>query len=510
MTKKRILIIGAGPGGLTAGMILAHRGFDVRLFESKAVVGGRNAPLKLGPYTFDTGPTFLMMDFVLREAFQEAGARVEDHLQLHRLDPMYRLLFDDRTFNVSQDPDLMRAEIERHFPGNAKGYDRFIKEEGARFQKLLPCLTRDYSSLKRFTSPVLMRALPYLGLGRSVFENLSRYFSEEKLVLAFTFQAKYLGMSAWHCPALFTMLPYVEHAYGIYHVQGGLNQISRAMKDVFEANGGQLHLSTPVKSLLFDGDKVTGVQLENGEIEKGDAVVVNADFGYAMSHLVPPEKLRRYSAAKLEKKKLSCSTFMLYLGLNKTYTSSHHTIAFAADYKKNVGDIFENDRLSGEDFSFYVQNASVTDPTLAPAGHSTLYVLVPVPNQRAGLDWRVEGPAMRTRVLQAIERRTDFKDLSAHIEVERMITPADWQSQHIYQGATFNLSHNFSQLLYFRPHNEFEEFKNCYLVGGGTHPGSGLPVIYESARISSDMIAQRFGADASAVRNRPFVDVLPA
>ena len=500
--RRRIIVVGAGPGGLTAAMLLAGRGFEVEIYEAKARVGGRNAALELdGGFTFDTGPTFLMMDFVLREIFEAVGRRLEDYLELVRLDPMYRLKFDDRELDVTGNPERMRAEIARVFPGNEHGYDRFLAEEGARFKALLPCLTRDYSGAKSLLSPTLLRALPKLSLGRSLADNLRRYFSDDKLILSFTFQSKYLGMSPWECPALFTMLPYIEHEFGIHHVVGGLHRISAAMAQVAQELGAKLHLEAPVSRLLLDGDAVTGVELEGGERRRADAVVLNADFGYAMSRLVPAEKLARWAPAKLAKKEFSCSTFMLYLGLRAPLPRlAHHTVVFATDYRRNVNEIFRSKTLSRDDFSFYVQNASRTDPTLAPAGKSALYVLVPVPNQTSGIDWRAAAPDFRRRVLRAIEERAGIDGLEGLVEAEKIVTPADWQHGHnVHLGATFNLSHRFSQMLYFRPHNEFEDLRNCYLVGGGTHPGSGLPVIYESARISADLIARRFGAAAAAV-----------
>jgi phytoene desaturase len=493
--RKRIIVVGAGPGGVTAAMLLAARGFDVEVFEAKSEVGGRNAGLRLGDYTFDTGPTFLMMDFVLREAFASAGRRLEDYLTLDPLDPLYTLRFHDRDFRVTRDRERMRGEIARVFPGNEAGYDRFLAEERRRFEALMPCLTRPYASLASYLSPSLLRALPQLSLGRSVFRNLARYFDDDELILSFTFQSKYLGMSAWECPALFTMLPFVEHEFGISHVRGGLHQIPRAMARVAAEHGAKIHLGTPIERLTFDGDAATGVELSGGERVRADAVVLNADFGHAMSRLVPPEKLSKYRPDRLAKLDFSCSTFMLYLGLDREVPLSHHTIFFAKNYRKNVRELFNEKKLSTDDFSFYLQNASVTDPTLAPPGKSALYVLVPVPNQRSGIDWQREAPAFRRRVLALIEERTGLQGIERSIEVERVITPHDWEHQmHVYAGATFNLSHRWSQMLHRRPHNEFEEFRNCYLVGGGTHPGSGLPVIYESARISADLIAERFGA----------------
>jgi phytoene desaturase len=311
-------------------------------------------------------------------------------------------------------------------------------------------------------------------------------------------------MSAWECPALFTMLPFIEHEFGISHVRGGLHRISAAMARAAEESGAKIHLDTPIARLTFEGDAASGVELRSGERVHADAVVLNADFGHAMSELVPPDKLRKYRPERLAKLDLSCSTFMLYLGVNRRVPMSHHTIVFAQDYRRNLRDVFKNKRLPGDDLSFYIQNASITDPTLAPEGKSALYVLVPVPNQRSGIDWRSEAPAFRRRVLDLIAARTPLGNLEDSIEVEHMITPLDWQTRHhVYEGATFNLAHRLSQMLHRRPHNEFEEFRNCYLVGGGTHPGSGLPVIYESARISANLLAKRFGAERSPRSLRP-------
>jgi phytoene desaturase len=502
-TSKKIVIVGAGPGGLTSAMILAKRGFDVSVYEAKSVVGGRNAPIRAEGFTFDTGPTFLMMRFILGEMFQEAGRDVEKYLTFKKLNPLYRLKFEDRDVAVSSDHGAMRREIGRVFPGCEPGFDKFMKEEGERYEKLYPCIQRDYSTLGSFLSWDLLKAFPALGIGRSLFKNLGRYFKPEKLKLSFTFQAKYLGMSPWECPALFTMLPYIEHAYGVEHVMGGLNQISEAMARVVVENGGKIHLSTPVQSLVLDGRRVTGVRLKSGETVTADDVVINADFAHAMSHLVPEGKLKKYTPKRLAKKHYSCSTFMIYLGIDGMVPLDHHTIFFAKDYKANLHDISTRKVLS-DDISFYIQNASATDPTLAPEGKSALYILVPAPNQSGSVDWASQKETFKNHVLDLVVQRSGIKDLRSRIRVERVITPLDWEKDGlIYQGATFNLAHTFSQLLYLRPRNKFEELDHCYLVGGGTHPGSGLPTIYESARISSNLICKKHGVPFPPVPSLP-------
>jgi phytoene desaturase len=492
MSKKKVIVIGAGPGGLTAAMILAHRGLEVSVFEAQSEVGGRNAPLRLGKYLFDTGPTFLMMDFILKDVFRLAGRKVEDYMSFRQLETLYDLKFQDMEFHNLFDADRMRAEIRKHFPGRETGLDTFFRKEAKRYEMLFPCLQKDYSTFKEMFAKPILRALPYLGLFSTMFSTLGRYFHNERLQLAFTFQAKYLGMSAWECPAIFTMIPYIEHSYGIFHVTGGLHKISEAMARVVREEGGAIHLDTPVRALVLDGKRVKGVRLENGETHYADAVVVNADFAYAMANLVAPGVLKKYSPRKLRKKEYSCSTFMMYLGVDTRYPLAHHTVVFARDYKRNVGEIFHRKVLS-DDMSLYVQNACVTDPTLAPEGKSCIYILVPVPNLSGNVDWEKEKAPFRNKVLATLMQHTPLKDLDRHIEEEKIITPSDWEQQYrIYYGATFNLSHKISQLLYFRPRNRFEELKDCYLVGGGTHPGSGLPTIYASARISADLICKAF------------------
>jgi phytoene desaturase len=491
---KKIAIVGAGPGGLTAAMILARRGFDVHVFEKEAVVGGRSAELSFDGFKFDTGPTFLMMKFILDEMFEEAGEDVGDLIDAVELTPMYRLIFPDRTIDMTGDHEQMKREIARLFPGSKADVDKFLTREGKRFEKVFPCLQKDYNSFKEFFSPVFLKAIPYIPLGSSIFDYLGNYFGEEKLRLCFTFQSKYLGMSPWECPGFFSILPYVEHAFGVFHVQGGLSKISEAMARVAEKYKATIHLNTPVEQIVVEQGIAKGVQLGNGETFMADEVVLNADFAYAMNNLIAPGVLRKYAPERLAEKRYSCSTFMLYLGVDKIYRElPHHTIVFADDYRSSIGAIFETKELT-EDISFYIRNSSVTDPQVAPEGMSGLYVLVPVPNQKSGVDWELERTAFRNRVIQKIVAHTPLKDLESHIVAERAITPLDWeQNRNVYLGATFNLAHTMTQMLYFRPHNRFEEIDNMFLVGGGTHPGSGLPTIYESARISANLISQKYG-----------------
>ncbi|MGB6127240.1 MAG: phytoene desaturase family protein [Psychrilyobacter sp.] len=491
---KDVLIIGAGPGGLSAGMLLATMGYKVSIFEKQPYLGGRNSPINLKGYSFDMGPTFFIMKSILEEIFEKTDRKLEDYIKLIEVNPMYRLKFgDSKTFNPwsSKYKEKMMTEIEQKFPGESSGYLSYLKREEIKYDKLIPCLQVPYSSWKDFLKLRFLKAFPYLDAHMSLYSTLEKYFKDEQLKLAFTFQAKYIGMSPWEAPGTFSIIPYLEHSDGIYHIEGGLHRLSEAMADVIKEDGGSIELSSPVDEIIFENKKAIGIKLSDGRIVRGDHIIMNADFANGMSKLIPENLRKKYSDSNLHKKKYSCSTFMLYLGINKIYSDiPHHNIIFAEDYRSNIDDITKRKVLS-EDFSFYVQNASVSDSTLAPQESSTIYVLVPVPNNKSEVDWDEEKTRYRNKIIQALETKGGFKDISSHIEVEKIITPKDWEEEKdVFLGATFNLGHQVSQMLIFRPHNKLEGYKNLYLVGGGTHPGSGLPTIYESGRITANLINQ--------------------
>jgi len=474
-------------------MVLSQRGIRTQVFEKQDVIGGRTGEVVLGNYRFDLGPTFLMMKFILDELFEEGGRTSSAYLDFRALDPMYRLNFEGKSLLARTRPDQMKAEIDKAFPGEGAAFDRFLAQESIRFKKLYPCLQKPYGSVSSLLSPTLLSASPHIALGRSLYDVLSGYFASEELRLAFTFQSKYLGMSPWDCPGLFTMIPYTEHAHGVYHVMGGLCRISDALAKVACEEGAEIRTSSPVARVLLDGRKACGVELADGEKILCDDVVINADFGHAVSTLFDEGALRKHKPADVRQRQFSCSTFMMYLGLDRTYDAEHHQIVFAKNYKKCLEDITQHKTLS-EDLSVYIRNSVRTDPSVAPGGHSALYILAPVANNTSGIDWSEKKVLYRERILNLMERRTPYGDVRPHIREELILTPEDWEKKRsVFLGATFNMSHSWSQLLYLRPHNQFEEFSNCYLVGGGTHPGSGLPTIFESARISSNLICEKYG-----------------
>jgi phytoene desaturase len=503
MPEKHLVIVGAGPGGLTTAMLLANRGFKVTVLEKSDKVGGRNSDLEFDGFRFDIGPTFLMMKFILDEIFEESGTKSSEHLEFTQLEPMYSLHFPGFRLDPTTDHRKLASQIKEAFPGLEEGLDRFLLKEEVRFRRMYPCLQKPYLHWYDMMRLTFLKASLKFLTPRSLFGVLSSYYPAEDLAICFTFQSKYLGMSPWVCPGAFAIIPYVEHAYGVFHTKGGLSEISRAMERFARDRGAEIRLGAKVDKLIIENGSVKGARLEDGEEVRGDETVINADFAHAMTHLVDEGLLKKYSRERVDNMKYSCSTFMMYLGLDKLYDYPHHSIIFSSDYRGNIEDIFTRRKLSDE-ISFYVRNASVTDPTLAPEGKSNIYILVPVPNNKSSIDWSKEEQGIREKVLGTIEKRTPMKDIREHIVAERTITPAGWESDYgVHQGATFNLAHNMGQMMYFRPRNRFEELANCYIVGGGTHPGSGLPTIYESGRIAANLISKKYGVEYPAPRKPP-------
>jgi len=471
-------------------MLLAHRGYRVTLLEKNDRVGGRSARLQLGDYSFDTGPTFLHQKFTLDEIFAEVGRKSEDYLDFVKLDPMTRLTWGEVSLETSANREKMAANLGEVFPGEAANFERFMDDHAIKLRTIFPCLQKPYQNLSSYLDPVLFKALPYVATSKSVMDVLSGYFDDDRLKLAFTFQAKYLGMSPWKCPGLFSILSYIEYGHGIYHTQGGLCKISESMAQVAEEEGAEIRFNSEVREIKYQGKTAASVELTNGETLECDEVIVNADYAHARSTIFGQKNQSRES---LLKKKYSCSTFMLYLGLDKIYEDQpHHHIIFAEDYHKNLQEVLEG-RTVSKDASVYIRNSSVTDPTVAPAGHSQIYVLVPTVNTRHGHDWEEEKAAYTEQIIDRMIEKTNMKDLREHIVAQEVLTPKGWEDSNIFIGATFNLAHTLTQMLHFRPQNRLKGFKNLYLVGGGTHPGSGLPTIYESARITANLIDQRHG-----------------
>ena len=438
--SKRVFIIGAGPGGLASAMLLAKAGAEVTILEKQPYVGGRTSLIESDGYRFDLGPTFFLYPQILQEIFQAVGRDLFKEVPMTKLDPQYRITFGaGGELNATSDLERMVTEIAKLSPTDAPGFRRFIEYNRVKLEKFAPCLQMPFLGWTSLINLRLLAVLPYLKPWKSLHADLAGYFKDPRLQLAFTFQSKYLGMSPFQCPSLFSILSFLEYEHGIWHPTGGCNSITQNMARVAQELGVKIQLNTAVEEILFEGRCAVGVRTANGE-HRADAVMLNADFANGITKLVPNGLRRCWSDAKVAKKDFSCSTFMMYLGVEGEFNHlAHHNIYVAKDYRRNLDEI-ERQHVLSEDPSFYVENPCHTDPTMAPPGHSALYVLLPVTHQHPSVDWNRERTRYRAVALRQLEK-LGITDIEKRIRFERVVTPADWEGNlDIYRGATFNLS----------------------------------------------------------------------
>ncbi len=488
--SRRAVIVGAGPGGLAAAILLKKSGVEVTVVEKRSVVGGRTSTMEKDGFKFDVGPTFFLYPQVLKEIFAAAGYDLEREVPMTRLDPQYRLVFGGGG-ELLATPNIQRMEeaIRAISPEDAVRFHHFITHNRNKLEKFLPFLQSPFESWRDLAKPAMMKLLPLLAPWKSLDQDLQLHFKDERIRLGFSFQSKYLGMSPFRCPSLFSILSFLEYEHGVFHPTGGCGAVTRAMARIATELGVEIALDEPVETIAIENGRALGVKTATRYLA-ADAVVVNADFAGAVRRMIPNHQRRKWTDERLAKKKFSCSTFMLYLGIEGRFDDvSHHTIYLAENYKENLRDIEQRHALS-DNPSFYVQNAGVTDPTLAPPGQSTLYVLLPVTHDTGSIDWKKEAPRYRALAIEQM-KKIGITDLEQRIRTEQIVTPTGWTDEFdLYKGATFSMAHSLDQMLHLRPHNRFEDVQGMYLVGGGTHPGSGLPVIFESARITSRLLLE--------------------
>ncbi|MEO0511893.1 MAG: phytoene desaturase family protein [Planctomycetota bacterium] len=513
-----VVVVGAGPGGLAAAILLAARGVDVTVFEAQPEIGGRTSLITLGDYHFDMGPTFFLMPYVLEEIFQAAGRRVDEFVRLIRLDPMYRLVIgqrdaagaptDDITIDTTQDLEEMARRIGKIDPDDGRAFGRFVEHNRAKLNAAEPILRRPIKSAFDLIRPDAISAARYINPHLTVQQFSSKFFKHPATKLAVGFQSKYLGMSPFDCPSLFTILPFIEYEFGVWHPIGGCNALMHAMAELLIELGGRIETGVPVESLDLDGRRVRGVNLggqRRGETHRCDHAVINADASWAVKNLIPEPLRGKETDDRIDRKKYSCSTFMLYLGVEGEVDLPHHTIRTAPHYEQNLEDIGRANGTAGsltKDPSFYVCNPSRTDETLAPEGHSSVYVLLPTPNTKAPVDWSEQAGPTRDLLFDRMKHVIGV-DLEDRVREQLVLTPDHWAAKNINHGATFNLAHSLDQMLHKRPQHRLPYVDGAWLVGGGTHPGSGLPTIFLSAQITAGMLLDDLPAPAERPQAQP-------
>jgi phytoene desaturase len=487
-TGQSVLVIGAGLGGITTAALLARQGYDVTILEKNETPGGRCGQLKYRGHRFDVGATLFLMPDVFAETYGMLGQEMGDHLDLERIDPTYKVRFDDGlTLSLTSDLNDMRTQLEAVEPGSFSGLLRYL-EEGRRHHEvsLDKFVGRNFTSWAEYFSPANLPLLLQLKVLRNHYSNIGRYFDDPRLKAAFTFQNMYLGLSPFDAPATYSLLQYTELAEGVWFPRGGLFRVVESLAAIAESYGVRFEYGTPVKRIVVEGDRAKGVILPDGRRINADIVVANADLPYVYDKLLPD----RPAAKRLANKKYTCSTIMFYWGVDKVYPQLNtHNVFLSGDYRASFASIFNDKTLPAEP-SFYVHAPARVDAGAAPAGQDSLFVLVPAGHldEKADQDWEALTSRARAAVLSGLARE-GISDLEQHLKFEICYTPQDWAGRfNLARGAAFGLSHNFTQVGYMRPRNRHQRYSNLYFTGSSTHPGAGLPMALLSGRLSAARI----------------------
>ena len=483
-----VLVIGAGIGGLAIAGRLARSGYQVTVVEKNDVPGGRCNQIVREGHRFDVGPSLFLMPDVFRETYAALGERLEDHLDLQRVDPTYHLyLSDGSRLALTGDMNRMQVQLEAIESGAFGGFLRYMAEGHRHFTVSLDrFIGRNFRTVFEEFSP---RNLPLLfqlkALGKH-YANMRHYFRDPRLKAAFTFQNMYLGLSPFEAPATYSLLQYTELADGVWFPMGGMYRIAQSLAAIGDRLGVCYLYNAPVRQIEVEDRRVQAAILEDGQRLQADVIVANADLPYVYDRLLPDRK----AAERLQRKQYTSSTLMFYWAVDKVYPKlAHHNVFLGGDYRASFDSIFKDHTLPQEP-SFYIHVPNRTDPSAAPEGCDDLMVLVPVGHmdEAVAQDW----DALRARARQAVLnrlRQIGVDEIDQHLKFEVHYGPRDWQRLfNLTHGAAFGLGHNFTQVGYLRPQNRHPRYRNLYFVGACTHPGTGLPPVLLGARLVEERV----------------------
>ena len=485
---RSVIVIGAGIGGITAAIHLAHHGIKVTVLEKNSRAGGRCDRFSRDGHHFDTGPTLLVMPLLYEAEFAALGAGVSlcELLDLQRVDPTYHLIFDDGTkLALTSDMKSMQEQLESFQPGSFPGLLRYM-EEGHRhyhlsMEKLVNRNFRKATDFFKFSNlPLIYRLKPLA----NHYRNMSAYFDDPRLKAAFTFQDVYMGLSPFEAPATFSMMPYTELAHGVWYPKGGMYSIVEALMELAQGAGVEFEFDASVERIEVNGDQAQGVVLTDGRTLKSDAVLANADLPYVYKSLLPQDG----KAERLAGKRFSCSVISFFWGVDKKYAQlPPHMLFLANDYRENFNSIIDDLDLPTNP-CLYVHAPARLDPSMAPEGQDTVIAIVPVGHmsENGEQDWAQIRDTARQHVFRRL-KTLGITDLEEHLKFEVNYTPLSWRKRYnLMKGSTHGLCHNLTQLGYFRPHNRHALFHNLYFVGASTHPGTGMPTAMVSGRLAAE------------------------
>jgi phytoene desaturase len=493
--QPHAVVIGSGFGGLAAAVRLGAKGYRVTVLEKLDAPGGRAYVYRQDGFTFDAGPTIVTAPFLFEELWKLCGRKLSDDVTLVPVSPFYRIRFQDGShFDYSGDPVAMRAEIARFSPGDAGGYDAYMKasEEIFKvgFEQLGDVPFSKWTDMAKI-APEMIRLSSY----RSVYSLVSKFFRDPRLRIVFSFHPLLIGGNPFTASSIYCLIAFLERRWGVHFAMGGTGRLVDGLVRLIEGQGGSVRCGQEVREIIVKDGVACGVRLVSGEIISADVVASNADSAWTYRHLLPASARSRWTDKRIERARYSMSLFVWYFGARRKYPDvPHHTILLGPRYKELLTDIFER-KVLADDFSLYLHRPTATDPSLAPDGCDAFYVLSPVPHLQNGTDWSVTAEKYRHAIARELAD-TMLPDLENQIVSSRMLTPQDFQDRlSSFRGAAFGLEPVLTQSAWFRPHNRSEDIDRLYLVGAGTHPGAGLPGVLSSARVLDSLVpdAQSLG-----------------
>jgi phytoene desaturase len=484
-------VIGAGFGGLALAIRLQSAGIQTSVFEKRDKPGGRAYVYADDGFTFDAGPTVITDPDCLEQLWTLSGRQMADYVTLLPVTPFYQLCWEDGyRFDYANDQAAIDRQIAAKSPQDVEGYRKFLAysedlfREGYEKLGTVPFLNF-WSMIK--AAPQLVR----LESHRSVYSKVSQFIKDDQLRQAFSFHSLLVGGNPFETSSIYALIHALERKGGVWFAKGGTGALIAGMVKLFEDLGGRVHLNAEIDRIEMEGERASALILKDGTRHGFGQIASNADVVHTYKHMLRGTQRGESHGKALEKKRYSMSLFVIYFGLKTKHPElKHHMVLFGPRYRELIADIFKADGLA-DDFSLYLHAPSVTDDSLAPEGSSAYYVLSPVPHLgTADIDWAVEGPKYRDRILKYLNDRY-IPGLLDDLVTVRHFTPFDFRDElNAHLGSAFSVEPVLTQSAWFRPHNRDDAVSNLYIVGAGTHPGAGIPGVVGSAKATAGIMIE--------------------
>jgi len=483
------VVIGSGFGGIAAAIRLKAKGYQVKLIEKHPDLGGRARVFKKNGFTFDAGPTVITAPYLINELFELFGKDPKDYIELTPLNIWYQFIFEDKTkFNYSGNETEMKNQIEKLSKEDVVGYEKLVNFTQKIFDKgfsELADIPFDKPLIMMQQLPTLLKLKSY----KSVYSLVSSYIKNEKLRRMLSMHPLLVGGNPFTTTSIYGLILYLEKKWGIHYSMGGTGNIIKAFEKLMIEIGVEIIKNSEVTEIITKNNKITGIKLNNEKVINTKNVVCNGDPPAFYEKMLSQSKdSSLFFKWKKNRMQYSMGLFVYYFGTKKIYKNvEHHTIKFGNKYKEHLDDIFDKKKLN-KDISYYLHRPSATDKSMAPEGNDCFYVLVPVPNNQSGINWKTEGEKMKDLIIGKMEKDL-MPNLKENIIEDFYLTPDYFEKElNTKFGSGFSIQPKFSQSAYFRFHNKSEIYDGLYFVGAGTHPGAGVPGVLSSAKVLDKLL----------------------